>query len=272
MTLVGESGYLALVQEVLSSGSSRLDRTGTGTLGLFGKTVEYSLCDSSIPLFTTKRVFFRGVVEELLMFIRGSNDVQNDLSSKGITIWDKYALPDGTIGSAYGVQWRNWNNEQIDQLSNVINSIKTDPYSRRHIVTAWNPSKIDEMALPPCHIMFQFYVNEESGLDCMMYQRSADLGLGVPFNVASYSILTHIVARECNLKPNKLIHVMGDVHIYNNHIEQLKEQVQRIPRSQPKLTIKANDDGSNKHWDQYKYEDFALTDYNPYPSIKMQIN
>lgn len=282
--------YLDLVRNILENGEERNDRTGTGTLSIFGAQSRYSLRDETIPLLTTKKVYWKGVAEELFWFIKGCTD-NDKLVEKGVKIWngnstreflDSRGLgerEEGDLGPIYGFQWRhfgaeykdrneNYKGKGIDQLRNVIDVIKNEPESRRIIMTAWNPSSLNDMALPPCHIMCQFYVSKERReLSCHMYQRSCDIGLGVPFNIASYSLLTIILAHIAGLKPGEFIHSMGDVHIYKNHIEGLREQIERIPRQFPKIKIKCEP----KDIEEYTIDDFEVMDYDPYPSIKMDM-
>lgn len=285
---IEEYQYLNLIRTVIDQGVYRNDRTGTGTKSIFGCQMRFSLRDSTLPLITTKKVFWRGVLLELLWFISGSTDA-NILSNKGVKIWDGhgsrefldkmgfYDRQEGDLGPIYGFQWRHYgaqyidsltdySNKGIDQLQESINLIRNDPNSRRIIINSWNPSMINQMSLPPCHVMCQFYV-ANGELSCMMYQRSCDIGLGVPFNIASYSLLTHMIAHICDLNAGDLIYTLGDAHIYTNHIEHLQLQLQRIPRPFPKLNIlrKVN------NIDDFTYNDFRLIDYNPYEAIKMEM-
>ena len=219
--------YLDLMQKVLNEGQKKSDRTGTGTLSIFGHQMEFDL-SNGFPLVTTKKVHLKSIVHELIWFLQGSTNISY-LKENGVSIWDEWADEKGDLGPVYGAQWRSWpdgNNGTIDQIQNLIQGIKTNPDSRRHIVSAWNPALVDEMALPPCHSLFQFYVvNEE--LSCQLYQRSADIFLGVPFNIASYALLTHMVAHVCNLKAGKFVHTFGDAHLYLNHLDQAKLQLSR---------------------------------------------
>jgi len=243
------------------------DRTGTGTKSVFGYQMRFDL-EEGFPLLTTKKLHLKSIIYELLWFLRGDTNV-NYLHEHGVTIWDEWAGQDGELGPVYGHQWRSWpapDGKSIDQISLLIEGIKTNPDSRRHIVSAWNPAEIDKMALPPCHALFQFYV-ANGKLSCQLYQRSADVFLGVPFNIASYALLTMMVAQVCRLKPGEFIHSFGDTHIYTNHFEQVKEQLSRIPRPLPKMLINPD----VKDIFNFRYEDFKLEGYDPYPSIKAPI-
>ncbi len=283
-----EYQYLNLVRRVIDNGNQKGDRTGTGTVSLFGAQMRFSLRNGQFPLLTTKRVFWRGVLEELLWLVQGCTDTK-ELSSKKVHIWDDNASREfldklgfnnrevGDLGPVYGHQWRhfgakyidchtNYNGQGVDQLAQVINTIKTNPNDRRIIMSAWNPIDIPEMALPPCHILAQFYV-ANGEVSCQMYQRSCDLGLGIPFNIASYSLLTVMIAHVCGLRPGDFIHVLGDAHVYNNHIEPLKQQLQREPRPFPTLLIKR----SVADIDSFTAEDFELKNYQPHDTIKMQM-
>lgn len=284
-----EYQYLDMVRYVLENGDDRGDRTGTGTLSTFGTTMRFSLRDDTIPLLTTKRVFWRGVAEELLWFVSGDTSAKT-LQEKNIHIWDgngsreyldKLGLTDreeGDLGPVYGFQWRHFGAEYktmhddytgqgVDQVAQLINTIKNNPNDRRMIISAWNPAAFHLMALPPCHMFAQFYVSRGE-LSCQMYQRSGDIGLGVPFNIASYALLTHMVAKCTGLKPGEFIHVIGDCHIYKNHVEPLKEQLDREPREFPKLKINTD----NTDIDKFKYEDFELIGYKPHKTIKMEMS
>ncbi len=243
------------------------DRTGTGTKSVFGYQMRFDL-EEGFPLLTTKKLHLKSIIYELLWFLRGDTNI-NYLHEHGVTIWDEWAGQDGELGPVYGHQWRSWpapNGKSIDQISLLIEGIKTNPDSRRHIVSAWNPAEIDKMALPPCHALFQFYV-ANGKLSCQLYQRSADVFLGVPFNIASYALLTMMVAQVCRLKPGEFIHSFGDAHIYTNHFEQVKEQLSRIPRPLPRMLINPD----VKDIFNFRYEDFKLEGYDPYPSIKAPI-
>lgn len=260
--------YLNLLNQVLTNGEERKDRTGVGTIGIFGEQARFDL-RKGFPLLTTKKLHLRSIIYELLWFLRGDTNIKF-LKDNGVSIWDEWADKDGNLGRVYGAQWRDWiapDGRHIDQIRNLIDGIKNDPFGRRHIVSAWNPGELDKMALPPCHALFQFYVSGDGELSCQLYQRSCDLFLGVPFNIASYALLTMMVAQVCGLKPKEFIHTYGDLHIYKNHIEQVKEQLGRAPRALP--TMKLNPDV--KDIGDFKYEDFKLEGYDPYPAIKAPI-
>ena len=265
--LIGMTQYLDLLRLVLETGKPRTDRTGTGTFSVFGAQARYPL-DDTFPLLTTKKLHLRSIIHELLWFLRGDTNVRY-LHDHGVTIWDEWAGPNGDLGRVYGAQWRDWRGpggERIDQINRVIGAIKTDPTSRRHIVTAWNPAEIDGMALPPCHCMFQFYVFE-STLSCQLYQRSADVFLGVPFNIASYAILTMMVAQVCHLRPGEFIHTFGDLHLYSNHVDQARLQLSREPRPLPVMRLNE----SITRLEDFRFEDFKITGYDPHPGIKAPI-
>jgi len=258
--------YLDLLQHILDHGVKKEDRTGTGTLSVFGYQMRFDLA-RGFPLVTTKRVHLRSVIIELLWFLRGDTNIQY-LHDHGVTIWDEWADQNGDLGPVYGYQWRSWPNPDgtsIDQISNVIRSINEKPYSRRHIVVAYNPSNVDQMALPPCHAMFQFYV-AEGKLSCQLYQRSADTFLGVPFNIASYSLLTHMVAQQCDLEVGEFIWTGGDTHLYLNHLDQARLQLMRQPFPLPQLQLKK----SSSIFD-YQYEDFEILNYQYHAAIKAPI-
>ncbi len=271
--------YLDLLQRILDEGVQKGDRTGTGTISIFGHQMRFNLADG-FPLVTTKKVHLKSIIYELLWLISGDTNIKY-LHDHKVTIWDEWANANGDLGPVYGAQWRNWNNEGIDQIQQVIDSIKNNPNSRRHIVTAWNPSVLPDehekdfaknvaegkAALPPCHAFFQFYVINGK-LSCQMYQRSADVFLGVPFNIASYSLLTMMMAQVCGLEAGDFVHTFGDVHIYNNHIEQVKLQLSREPRPLP--TMRLNPDVKSLY--DFKYEDFTLENYNPYDAIKGEVS
>jgi thymidylate synthase len=259
--------YHDLLRLVLEEGVERGDRTGTGTLSVFGAQARFDLRER-FPLLTTKKLHLKSIIYELLWFLRGDTNVRY-LNERGVTIWDEWADEKGNLGRVYGAQWRDWrgaNGIRVDQIAKVISQIKENPSSRRLIVSAWNPAEIDEMALPPCHVLFQFYVNEGE-LSCQLYQRSADLFLGVPFNIASYSLLTMIVAQVADLSPGDFVHTFGDVHLYSNHLEQAREQLGRECRPLPRMQL----DPAVKRIEDFEFEDFTLLDYNPHPSIKAPI-
>lgn len=259
--------YLQLLSEVLNRGTDRPDRTGTGTRSLFGYQMRFDL-SAGFPLLTTKKLHLKSIIYELLWFLRGETNVRW-LQERGVKIWDAWADENGDLGPVYGSQWRSWPDGQggsIDQIANVIRSIRTKPDSRRHIVSAWNPAEVDEMALPPCHCLFQFYV-ADGRLSCHLYQRSGDVFLGVPFNIASYALLTHMVAQVTGLEPGEFVHSFGDVHLYTNHFEQARLQLAREPRPLPRLAI--NPDRTSIF--DFEFEDFQVTGYDPHPSIKAEI-
>lgn len=260
--------YLQLLDHVLQKGQKKEDRTGTGTISTFGYQMRFNLREG-FPVLTTKKLHLKSIIYELLWFLSGDTNTRY-LNDHGVKIWNEWADENGELGKIYGYQWRSWTatgNKTIDQISEVIDSIKNKPHSRRHIVSAWNVGDLDEMALPPCHILFQFYVNK-GALSCQLYQRSADIFLGVPFNIASYSLLTMMVAQVTGLKPGEFVHTLGDAHIYLNHIEQSKLQLTREPRTLP--TMKINPDRKNIF--DFKYEDFKLEGYDPHPHIKAEIS
>lgn len=259
--------YLDLLAHVLEQGVQREDRTGTGTLSVFGYQMRFDL-SQGFPLVTTKRIHLRSVIVELLWFLQGSTNVKF-LHDHKVTIWDEWANPDGDLGPVYGYQWRSWPNPDgtyTDQISNVLEQIQDKPFSRRHIVVAYNPSCIDQMALPPCHALFQFYV-ANGRLSCQLYQRSADIFLGVPFNIASYALLTHLFAQQCDLEVGEFIWTGGDTHLYLNHIEQARLQLSRKPFPLPRLNLK------HKPFSifEYQYEDIEILDYQAHPAIKAPI-
>jgi len=262
-----EQGYLDLLKDVLENGSEKQDRTGTGTSSVFGRQLRFDL-SQGFPLLTTKKVFLKGITYELLWFLKGESNIKY-LTDHNVHIWDEWADEAGELGPVYGVQWRKWetkDGKELDQIAQVIEQIRKNPYSRRHIVSAWNVAYIDKMALPPCHTMFQFYV-ADGKLSCQLYQRSADLFLGVPFNIASYSLLTMMVAQVCDLKLGDFVHTFGDAHIYSNHVAQVNEQLSRTPKKLP--TIHLNPEVKNIF--DFTYEDFTLQDYDPDPPIKAPI-
>ena len=259
--------YLDLINHVLNEGNDKSDRTGTGTRSVFGYQMRFDL-ENSFPLLTTKKIHFKSIIYELLWFLNGDTNIKY-LNENGINIWNEWADENGDLGPVYGYQWRSWPSKtggKIDQISQLIEQLKMNPDSRRHIVSAWNPSDVDEMALPPCHCLFQFYVSQGS-LSCQLYQRSADIFLGVPFNIASYSLLTIMIAKILNLKPGEFIHTFGDAHLYNNHFDQAREQIQRKPKISPKIKILSSPDSIF----DFQYNDFVLEDYNPHPHISAPI-
>lgn len=256
--------YLDLLEHITSTGVEKTDRTGTGTISVFGHQMRFDLAEG-FPLLTTKKLHLKSIIYELLWFLKGETNVKS-LNNNGVTIWDEWANENGELGPIYGYQWRSWptaSGDHIDQISQIIDSLKNNPNSRRHLVCAWNVGQIDQMALPPCHVLFQFYV-ANGKLSCQLYQRSADVFLGVPFNIASYALLTMMVAQVTGLQPGEFIHTLGDTHIYLNHIEQVKLQLSREPRLLPKMVINPE----VKSIFDFKYEDFSLQDYNPHPHIK----
>jgi len=259
--------YHDLLRLVLEQGSVRSDRTGTGTLSVFGAQARFDLRDR-FPLLTTKKLHLKSIVYELLWFLRGDTNVRF-LNEHGVKIWDEWADENGNLGRVYGAQWRDWrgaNGIHVDQIGKIISDIKQNPSSRRLIVNAWNPAEIDAMALPPCHVLFQFYVNNGE-LSCQLYQRSADLFLGVPFNIASYSLLTMMVAQVCDLQPGDFVHTFGDLHLYQNHVEQAREQLSRECRPLPRIKLNP----AIRRIENFRFEDFTLLDYDPHPSIKAPI-
>ncbi|MCB0460105.1 MAG: thymidylate synthase [Flavobacteriaceae bacterium] len=266
--------YLDLVKHVLENGNEKGDRTGTGTKSVFGYQMRFDLSEG-FPMVTTKKLHLKSIIYELLWFIKGGTNIKY-LQENGVRIWNEWANENGDLGPVYGHQWRNWNSEEIDQLSEIIETIKKNPNSRRLLLSAWNPSVLPDTsvsfaenvangkaALPPCHAFFQFYV-ADGKLSCQLYQRSADIFLGVPFNIASYALLTMMVAQVCGYEPGEFIHTFGDAHIYNNHTEQLELQLSREPRPLPKMKINPE----VKSIFDFKFEDFTLEDYNPHPHIK----
>ncbi len=269
--------YLDLVKHVLDNGELKEDRTGTGTKSVFGYQMRFNL-DDGFPMVTTKKLHLKSIIYELLWFLKGDTNIKY-LQENGVKIWDAWADSNGDLGPVYGFQWRNWNNDGIDQISNLINDLKNNPSSRRHLISAWNPSVLPDTsksfetnvangkaALPPCHAFFQFHVIDGK-LSCQLYQRSADIFLGVPFNIASYSLLTIMIAQVCNLKLGDFIHTFGDAHIYSNHFDQMKLQLTREPRKLP--TIKINKEVKSIF--DFKFEHFVLEDYNPHPHIKGKV-
>ena len=259
--------YLDLLREILETGAPKTDRTGVGTRSLFGRQLRFDL-SRGFPLLTTKKVHLKSIVWELLWFLRGDTNVRF-LQERGVSIWDEWADANGDLGPVYGKQWRSWPDGQggaIDQISQAVAMIKTQPDSRRIVVSAWNPAQLQQMALAPCHCLFQFYV-ADGKLSCQLYQRSADDFLGVPFNIASYALLTLMVAQVCGLKPGDFAHVFGDVHLYNNHVEQAKLQLGREPRPLPKMILNPDVDDLFA----FRYEDFRLEGYDPHPAIKAPV-
>jgi thymidylate synthase len=259
--------YHDLLRLVLEDGVARNDRTRTGTLSIFGAQARFDLRER-FPLLTTKKLHLKSIIYELLWFLRGETNV-GYLNEHGVTIWDEWADENGNLGRVYGAQWRDWrgaNGIRVDQIEKIISEIRENPASRRLIVSAWNPAEIDEMALPPCHVLFQFYVNDGE-LSCQLYQRSADLFLGVPFNIASYSLLTMMMAQVCNLAPGDFVHTFGDLHLYQNHLEQAREQLSRECRPLPRIQLNP----AITRIEDFRFEDFTLLDYTPHPSIKAPI-
>ena len=256
--------YLDLMQHVLDHGVEKSDRTGTGTRSVFGYQMRFDLSDG-FPMVTTKKLHLRSIIHELLWFLAGDTNI-GYLKENKVRIWDEWADENGELGPVYGSQWRSWqgaNGETIDQISEVVNAIKTNPDSRRLIVSAWNVAELPKMALPPCHAFFQFYV-ADGRLSCQLYQRSADIFLGVPFNIASYALLTHMISHACDLKPGDFVHTLGDAHLYSNHMDQTKLQLSREPRSLPRVVINPD----VKDIFGFRFEDFEILDYDPYPHIK----
>jgi thymidylate synthase len=259
--------YLSLLKYIMDNGTFKSDRTGTGTKSIFGYQMRFNLSEG-FPLLTTKKVHLKSITYELLWFIKGDTNIKY-LKDNGVTIWDEWADENGELGPVYGRQWRAWKTpegESVDQLSLLIEGIKANPDSRRHIISAWNPGEVNKMALPPCHAMFQFYV-ANGKLSCQLYQRSADVFIGVPFNIASYSMLTMMIAQVCGLQPGEFIHSFGDAHIYKNHFDQVELQLSREPRALPRMVINPD----VKSIFDFKYEDFKLEGYNPWPVIKAPI-
>lgn len=259
--------YLDLMQHVLDRGTDKADRTGTGTRSVFGYQMRFNLADG-FPVLTTKKLHLRSIIYELLWFLRGDTNI-GYLHEHNVSIWDEWADADGNLGPVYGYQWRSWpapDGRHIDQISNLLQQIKHNPDSRRLIVSAWNPALVDEMALPPCHALFQFYV-VEGRLSCQLYQRSADIFLGVPFNIASYALLMMMIAQVCDLEPGEFIHTLGDAHLYSNHFEQAKLQLSRTPKKLPQMHLNPD----VKDLFSFQFEDFTLTDYHPDAHIKAPV-
>ena len=259
--------YLDLMRLVLNTGSEKIDRTGVGTLSIFGHQMRFNLEDG-FPMLTTKKLHLKSIIHELIWFLNGDTNITY-LNQHGVRIWNEWADENGELGPVYGEQWRSWpagDGETIDQIVNLVSGLKDNPDSRRHLVTAWNPSVLKEMALPPCHCLFQFYV-ADGKLSCQLYQRSADIFLGVPFNIASYALLTLMLAQVTNYSPGEFIHTMGDAHIYKNHVTQVREQLARSPKSLPRMQLNRN----VKNIFDFSYEDFTLTDYDPAPHIAAKV-
>jgi thymidylate synthase len=259
--------YLGLLDDILQNGVDRGDRTGTGTRGVFGRQLRFDL-SAGFPLLTTKKVHLKSIILELLWFLRGDSNVRW-LQEQGVTIWDEWANEEGELGPVYGKQWRSWETKDgrvIDQIANVVAAIKTNPNSRRHIVSAWNPAEVDQMALPPCHCLFQFFV-ADGKLSCQLYQRSADVFLGVPFNIASYALLTQMMAQVTGLQPGEFVHTFGDAHLYYNHFDQARTQLARTPYAPPQMLI--NPDRADIF--AFEYSDFKLEGYTAHPTIKAPI-
>ena len=259
--------YHQLMRHIRANGVKKEDRTGTGTISVFGYQMRFDLGDG-FPLVTTKKVHLRSIIHELLWFLKGDSNIRY-LKENGVSIWDEWADEEGNLGPVYGVQWRSWKGADgttVDQISDLIEGIKNNPDSRRHIVNAWNVTDVNKMALPPCHTMFQFYV-AEGRLSCQLYQRSADVFLGVPFNIASYALLTMMIAQVCGLKPGDFVHTFGDAHLYSNHLEQTELQLSRDIRPMPAMKINPD----VKDINEFKYEDFKLMDYDPHPHIKAAV-
>lgn len=260
--------YLSLLTRILENGTYRDDRTGTGTWSIFGEQVRFRM-DDGFPLLTTKKLHLRSIIHELLWFIKGDTNIKY-LKDNKVSIWDEWADDEGNLGRVYGAQWTDWKKPEggsVNQIEEVIESIQNNPSSRRHLVCAWNPGEIHKMALPPCHALFQFYVTDGK-LSCQLYQRSADLFLGVPFNIASYALLTMMVAKICNLIPFEFVHTFGDLHLYANHREQAELQLSREPRNKPAMKI----NGNQKKITDFVFDDFQLLDYDPHPPIKAPIS
>ena len=260
--------YQDLMRFVLENGTGKEDRTGTGTLSVFGHQMRFDL-SAGFPLVTTKKAHLKSIVHELLWFLKGETNTKY-LQENKVRIWDEWASPEGELGRVYGAQWRHWkrpDGTELDQMKEVVKSIKENPNSRRHLVVAFNPGELDQMALPPCHAFFQFYVAGDK-LSCQLYQRSADIFLGVPFNIASYALLTMMMAQVCGYKPGDFVHTLGDAHLYRNHLDQARLQLTREPRPLPRMKINP----AVKDLFDFKYEDFELADYNPHPPIKAEVS
>jgi thymidylate synthase len=263
----GERPYLDLLAEVLERGAPKTDRTGTGTRSVFGRQMRFAL-EGGFPLLTTKKLHLKSIIYELLWFLRGDTNVRW-LQERGVSIWDEWADENGELGPVYGYQWRHWrtpDGREIDQIRQLLDNLRARPDSRRHLVSAWNPADVDKMALPPCHALFQFYV-AEGRLSCQMYQRSADLFLGVPFNIASYALLTLMVAQVTDLRPGEFVLTLGDAHLYLNHLAQAREQLSRAPKPFPRMRLNA----AARDLVAFRYEDFTLEAYDPHPAIRAPI-
>ncbi|OUS12606.1 thymidylate synthase [Rhodospirillales bacterium 47_12_T64] len=260
--------YLDLMKDVLENGTEKGDRTGTGTISVFGRQIRFDLSEG-FPLVTTKKLHLKSMVHELLWFLSGDTNIRY-LKENGVRIWDEWADENGDLGPVYGHQWRSWpapDGGTVDQITNLMHQIKSNPDSRRHIVSAWNVAEVDNMALPPCHSMFQFYV-ADGKLSCQLYQRSADIFLGVPFNIASYALLTCMIAQQCDLLPGDFVHTFGDTHLYSNHLEQAKTQLLREPRTLPTLVINRKPESIF----DYRYEDFEISGYDAHPHIAAKVS
>ena len=259
--------YLDLLEHIIKNGEEKEDRTGTGTISVFGHQMRFNLQDG-FPLVTTKKLHLKSIIYELIWFLSGDTNIRF-LQDNGVSIWNEWAGPDGDLGPVYGKQWRSWecrDGRSIDQISNLISNLKNSPHSRRHIISAWNVSDVENMALPPCHCLFQFYVSNNK-LSCHLYQRSADVFLGVPFNIASYALLTHMIAHVCKFEVGDFVHTLGDAHIYSNHLEQVKVQLERSPLRLPTLTL--NETVTDIF--NFKYEDIIISDYEAHPHIKAKV-
>lgn len=265
-----ESAYLDLLKRLLNEGEIRADRTGVGTQSLFGVQMRFNL-QEGFPLLTTKKVHLKSIIYELLWFLRGDTNIKF-LKDHGVSIWDEWADAEGNLGPVYGYQWRHWGakgseDQGIDQITRLVEQLKKNPYSRRHLVSAWNVADVEKMALPPCHTLFQFYVHADRRLSCQLYQRSADVFLGVPFNIASYALLTQMIAHVCDMKVGDYVHTIGDAHLYLNHVDQARLQLERVPRPFPTLNINPE----VRSLFDFKYEDFELLRYDPHPRIAAPI-